>query len=217
MKTNSQFALDLKLRDDATRSNYTGVAIEKLDLDEPWLYLWGLPGSGRTHLLQACCHDEPNSIYLDHLLKLDTEVLQGLEAMSLVCIDNIEQVLGDRNWEEALFHLMNAIKDSKGKLILAANAPASKTRVVLPDLKSRLLAATAVETDQLSDEDKLKVLMQRAHNRGFQLSEDVGRFILSRSGRDMRQLLDLLQRLELETLRQHKRVTIPFVKQTLSL
>ncbi|MFT5563285.1 MAG: hypothetical protein ACI9Z9_003170, partial [Litorivivens sp.] len=34
---------------------------------------------------------------------------------------------------------------------------------------------------------------------------------------DMVKLLDMLKRLEMETLRQQKRVTIPFVKHTLQL
>ena len=59
--------------------------------------------------------------------------------------------------------------------------------------------------------------MHKAHSRGFYLGEDVGRFILSRASRDMPRLLDLLERIELETLRQGKRVTIPFVKQSLGL
>jgi len=40
---------------------------------------------------------------------------------------------------------------------------------------------------------------------------------MSRSDRDVRSLVDLLARLEVETLRQQKKVTIPFVKQVLEL
>lgn len=214
---NKQLTLDIRLRDDATFSNYVGVAAEIVMTADDWLYLWGGLGSGRTHLLQACCHQMPDSIYLCGLKKLSADVLHGLEVMSLVCIDDVGDVIGDSLWEEALFHLMNAIRDQRKRIIITGDQPASGLAVKLPDLHSRLIAAPSVKTDDLSDDQKLSVLMQKAHSRGFYLGEDVGRFILSRASRDMPRLLDLLERIELETLRQGKRVTIPFVKQSLGL
>jgi DnaA-homolog protein len=89
--------------------------------------------------------------------------------------------------------------------------------VQLPDLRSRLLAALVVETDTLNDQQKLQVMQQRANSRGFDLKDDVGQFIMSRSARDMGSLVNVLALLEVESLRQQKKVTIPFVKQTLRL
>ena len=218
---NIQLTLDIELRDDATFANYIGVAADKLQQKfsslVDWTYVWGPPGSGRSHLLQACCHHYDASIYLCGLKGHKIDVLQGLESIDLICIDDVDEILGYDGWEEALFHLMNAVKDQGKRIILSSEQQASALPVKLPDLRSRLISATSIETIDLSDEEKLQVLTQRAHSRGFRLGEDVGRFILRRSSRDMRQLLDLLQRLELETLRQGKTVTIPFVKQTLRL
>jgi len=87
----------------------------------------------------------------------------------------------------------------------------------LPDLHSRLLGAIAVETDALNDKQKLAVLQQRAKDRGFVLNNDVGQYIMSRAARDMSNLVKMLERLELESLRYQKKITIPFAKQILSL
>jgi DnaA family protein len=137
--------------------------------------------------------------------------------MSVVCIDDVDEILGDERWEEALFHLMNAVRDGGTKIILSGERQALALAVKLPDLKSRIVAAATVEITDLNDNEKLQVLTKRAHNRGFRLGEDVGRFILSRSRRDMKQLLELLEILETETLLQGKTVTSPFVKKTLGL
>ena len=74
-----------------------------------------------------------------------------------------------------------------------------------------------IETDVLDDKEKVGMLMRRASNRGFTLNDEVARFILDRSPRDMHHLIELLGKLEMETLRQQRKLTIPFVKKTLQL
>jgi len=212
-----QLHLDFSLRDDATFINYVGEAAEILMQKNQWLYVWGKPGTGRSHLLQAVCHYKKNSIYLTSLKQHQSEILKGLESVDVICIDDIQEILEDSVWEEALFHLMNAVVDSGKQIILAGNKPASQLKVKLADLHSRLIAATAVETDNLSDSQKLVVLTNRAEAQGYRLSPEVGSFILSRSHRDMRKLMEILGSLEKETLSQGKIVTIPFVKQILKL
>jgi len=212
-----QFTLDFKLSPDAVFENYVGDAVAKIQQHSDWQFIWGRAGSGRTHLLQAACQATPGGIYLGQLERLSAEVLRDLERLPLVCLDDVDSILGEKDWEEGLFHLMNGIKDRGGRLLLAAEAPAIQHNIQLLDLQSRLKAATAIETDQLDDEQKILVLQRRAQHWGFDLSADVGRFIISRSPRDMVKLLDMLKRLEMETLRQQKRVTIPFVKHTLQL
>jgi DnaA family protein len=212
-----QFTLDFKLSPDAVFDNYIGDAGARIDQNSPWQFIWGRAGSGRTHLLQAACHATVGSIYLGQLERLSAEILRDLESLPLVCLDDVDSILGDKDWEEGLFHLMNGIKDRGGRLLMAAEAPANQQNIQLLDLRSRLKAATAIETDQLDDEQKILVLQRRAQHWGFDLTADVGRFIISRSSRDMVKLLDMLKRLEMETLRQQKLVTIPFVKHTLQL
>jgi DnaA family protein len=145
------------------------------------------------------------------------EILRSLESFSLICLDDIDEILGDEKWELAMFHLMNSVKDGAARLIVSASVPAAKLNCNLPDLDSRLKAAVAVETGTPGDEEKLIMLKKRANNRGFELNNEVARFILGRAPRDMRHLMALLERLEVETLRQQKVVTIPFVKKTLQL
>lgn len=214
---NKQLHLDFSLKDDATFANYVGDAAELLMQKNEWLYIWGKPGTGRSHLLQAVCHHKKNSIYLTSLKQLQAEILIGLETVDVICIDDIHEILEDPLWEESLFHLMNAVMDNGKQIILSGNKPATQLKVKLADLHSRLIAATAVETDNLSDDQKLAVLTNRAEAQGYRLSPEVGSFILSRSHRDMRELMKILDRLEKETLSQGKIVTIPFVKQTLNL
>lgn len=217
----SQLTLNIRLRDDATFENFIGSAAGRIQGKERLHYLWGPAGSGKSHLLQALCHqintEDGDSIYLENLAVNSAEILHSLETFSLICLDDIDDILGDENWELALFHLMNSVKDGDSRLIVSASTPAVNLKCKLLDLDSRLKAAVAVETDTPGDEEKLVMLKRRANNRGFDLNDEVARFILGRAPRDMRHLIELLERLEVETLRQQKILTIPFVKKTLKL
>ena len=214
-----QIPLDIRLRDDATFANYIGEAGARVAAASGIVYLWGQPGTGRSHLLQGACHHAReaghSSIYLRDLSRLSAEVLRDLEQLALVCIDDLHQVVGKDEWETALFHLINAVRDTGGTLIMSSDRPAARLPVELADLRSRLLAARTIETDELDDAGKLAMLKQRAASQGYELADEVGRFIMSRSNRSVRSLIDLLEKLEVETLRRQKKVTIPLVKQVL--
>ena len=220
-----QYTLALPLSPDATFDNYVGEAKDKLATLSEWNLVFGPAGSGRSHLLQALCHDDENQkppqerrkLYLAELHRLESAVLKDLEAFSLICLDDLDQVLGKPDWEEALFHLFNGCKDRGASLVVAVERPVPLLPIGLPDLKSRLSAAHVIETDMLSDERKITVMQLRARHWGFDLSGEVAEFILRRSPRGMTPLIDTLKRLELETLRAHRKVTIPFAKQTLQL
>ena len=212
-----QLALDITLRDDATFANYVGEAKTRLAHPGQLVYLWGPHQTGLSHLLQACCQGVTGGIYLSNLDKLSAEILQQLDAMPLVCIDDVDLIVGRQDWEEALFHLINGIKDGGKRIIIAAHQSARQLPFKLPDLHSRLLGAIAVETDVLNDAQKLVVLQQWAKGRGFVLSDDVGQYIMSRAARDMSNLVNMLEQLEIESLRHQKKITIPFAKQILNL
>ena len=79
----------------------------------------------------------------------------------------------------------------------------------------RLTLALVFQLQSLSDEDKLRALQLRASRRGLQLSDEVGRFILTRGTRSMSALFELLERLDQASLQAQRKLTIPFLKATL--
>ncbi len=225
-----QLTLSVGLRDDATLANFyshdnelTVKAVEEMakGQGEPFIFLWGEPGAGCTHLLQAACHStgryQRSAFYLplDLLLQQGPELLDGLDQLDLVCIDQIQLVLGDPIWEEALFHLFNRIRDAGNHLLVAADAAPRQLPIGLPDLASRLSWGLVFRLKALDDDGKLAALVARAHDRGIELSDDVTQFILHRSPRQTGELFALLDRLDQASLSEQRKVTIPFVKQVL--
>lgn len=222
----------MRLRDDATFANYYPGAnaaalgyVERLcEAEAGWaeslIYLWGHDGVGRSHLLQAAClrfeQFEERTIYLPmaDLVQYGPEIFDDLEQCELVCIDDLDVLVGKREWEEGLFHLFNRLRDTGRRLLLAASKSPRELQVKLPDLKSRLTMALIFQLHGLSDEDKLRALQLRASRRGLHLTDEVGRFILNRGSRSMNSLFDLLEQLDRASLQAQRKLTIPFLKET---
>jgi DnaA family protein len=219
MKT--QLPLRLRLANHTHLEDYVGSAAEKLSRLDQLVYVFGAHGSGKSHLLQGLCHEavaqKKRALYLASLDTLDPTLLDGLEHMDLVCLDDIDTVIGNDDWQIALFHLINGCRDAGNRLVISGAQAVTHLDIVLGDLQSRLRGAYLVQADQLTDDDKLKVIRIKSARRGFDMGEEVCRFILGRSQRDMHHLAHLVEQLDQETLRRQKRVTIPFVKEALGL
>ncbi len=187
------------------------------------IYCWGNAGSGKTHLLQACCYGADSAghsaayLPLREHRQLAPEVLSGWEEFNLVCLDDLDAVAGLDGWEEALFHLYNRILNRNGRLVISARTAPGGSGVRLPDLRSRLGAALVYQLRPLNDEQCLQALRLRARQAGFDLPEETARYLLKRLPRDLSVLMELLERLDHASLAARRRLTVPFVKAVLEL
>ena len=190
-------------------------------LEQGLFYLWGAPSAGKSHLLQALCLEAQSNgiscLYLAgrELLKLHPDVLAETVDWELLCLDDVDRLLGTAGWEEALFHLYNRQRDSGASLVVTAQLPPSQLPPMLADLQSRFTAMERYQVHSLTDEDKCQVLCQAAHLRGFALADEVAAFILQRSSRDMLSLQQVLQRLDHQSLAEQRLITLPFVKKVM--
>ena len=229
---NTQIPLNIQLPEGISFSNfYVGSnqelvhsLLQSIAGDENRLiYLWGLHGVGKTHLLQAACHEvseqgKPTAyIPLAQHEEFSVEILQGLETTSLVCFDDLDKVAGNKEWEEALFHAFNVLRDLQVTLLISAAQRPADCGFQLPDLISRLNWGLVQHVNALDDEQKIEALILRASIRGFDLPKEVGRYLLTRLPRDMQALFAVLDQLDEASLVQQRKLTIPFVKGLIDL
>lgn len=188
---------------------------------ERQVYCWSESGLGKTHLLQAACRAAGeqglSSCYLPaaELIEHGPQSLDGLEAVNLLALDQLDMLAGRGDWERALFSLINRSRAGRGCLLFAAGANIGELPWELPDLASRLAWGPVFQVRALADEDKLAVLQARAARRGIELSDEAGRYLLHRFPRDMRYLCELLDTLDRASLAAQRRLTIPFIRQVL--
>lgn len=194
-----------------------------LKIGEPYIYIWGNSGAGCTHLLQACCHAAQQQGFSVAYLPLNTlknnssEILRGLESVDMVCIDELESIVEDSIWQEALFHFYNRLQEQSRYLLIAAKHSPQQLKFYLPDLISRLSSGVLFQVRELNDAERLIALQQRAHLRGLELSEEVGQFLLLRLPRDSQALFSALTQLDKASLSLKRKLTIPLVKTILNV
>ncbi|MFQ5470324.1 MAG: DnaA regulatory inactivator Hda [Gammaproteobacteria bacterium] len=226
----AQIPLGLKLREGVTFGNFlagdNGEAVKFLSQytgrpSTQAVFIWGDKGVGKTHLLQAACHNVAitgkSTAYIPLTMadEFSSAYLEEMENMSLVCIDDVDMIAGQSDWEYALFHLYNRIHACNGHLIIAGNASPGHLGIKLRDLSSRLGWGWVFHMEQLTDEQKLELLKQRTAERGMHLPDEVAQYMLRHCPRDTHTLFSLIDHLDDASLTEKRRLTIPFVKSIL--
>lgn len=227
-----QYTLAVTLPEDETLDSFyaasqsEAVAFLKrylhLPASQPPVYLFGASGTGKSHLLYASCVQAQEQGLTSQLLSLEDwrqlspRLLDDLEQLDLVCLDNIQSIAGELSWQTAVFDLYNRMQEQGKALIIVGNEAPQHLGISLADLVSRLHACTSFQLRPLTDEDKQKLLQQKARLRGMELADEVARYLLNRQDRDIRSLVAILDTLDKASIVHQRKLTIPFIKEILS-
>jgi DnaA family protein len=183
-------------------------------------WVCGPAGAGKSHLLQAACAQASEKMRagffpLADLRTLGVEVLEGCALLDCLCLDDIEAVIGNLDWERALFGIFREIDERGARLIVSATRPPSLEQWALPDLGSRFTASMVFQLRALDEAEQQEALRLRAHTRGFELPDETSRWLQRRFPRDMRALYELLDTLDEAALVAQRRLTVPFIRSVL--
>ncbi|GAA6172768.1 DnaA inactivator Hda [Colwellia sp. KU-HH00111] len=238
MKNTSQLALSVQLPDDETfdsflsESNRSVVSQLALFIEnsasEPLnqpnsFYLFGLAGVGKSHLLHAssayAAQLNKTSVCLScaELLQLSVAVLDGIEQIDVICLDDIQLLAGNQLWQQAIFDLYNRVIEQNNCLLISGNQSVNQLGITLADLNSRLSWGLTEQLKPLSDVEKVSALQFRASQRGLLLSDEAANFLLNRISREMTDLINSLDILDKASIREQRKITIPFIKEVLNL
>ena len=180
------------------------------NIDAAGLLLWGAPGAGKTHLLQAAIDSARQQGIAARWIAHPGEVFAAIDDTApLLVIDRVDTA--DADAAAAIFTLFNAQKQRGGRLIAASRTPLA----ALPlreDLRTRLGWGLVYEVLPLADEDKPAAMVAFADQRGFQLSADVIDYLLHHGRRDLPSLLATLAALDRASLASRRPVTVPLLK-----
>ncbi len=186
---------------------------------ELFSFICGANGSGKSHLLQATVAEADRSglsaayLPMDEISQLSPEIVLGLEQLSLICLDDIQRSIGSTDWEEALFHLFNRLRESNCHFIVSADQPPSRLNIQLADLKSRLTWGPCYQLHPLDDQGQQQALIKAAERRGLSLSIETARYLQHRLPRNMHSLMNVIDWLDHHSLAAQRKLTIPFVRE----
>jgi DnaA family protein len=225
-----QLALDLKLADFALLDTFhagpnvavlSAVRHAATESGQQVAWIWGADGSGRSHLLQAAVAAAAAAGHACAWLPLATEyllspgMLEGMGGLDLLCVDDVDVIAGEAEWERALFRVFEELRNNNGRLLVTASTPANEVPFKLPDLASRLASGPTWKLHSMNDEDLLAALQLRSHWRGLELPDETGDYLLRRVERSSTALFTLLDKLHQAALVAQRRLTVPFVRSVL--
>lgn len=188
---------------------------------QPALWLCGPPGCGKTHLLQATCvrvsEAGGTAAYLPLARGADIgpALLGGFEQLDAVLLDDLDRAAGDDAWERELFKLYNELQEQGGRLIVSAQRPPARSGFRLPDLASRLGAASVHVLRPLPEEEQAEALLARAAARGLEIPPETLSYLLHRAPRDFGTLCRLLDEMDDASLASRRRLTVPLAREVL--
>jgi chromosomal replication initiation ATPase DnaA len=169
----------------------------------PALVVYGPPGCGKSHLLEAWRARSGASTER-------SPELVGKGRVKALAIDGAESVP-----EEDLFHLYNIIAERRGHLLLTGRLPPVLWKTQLADLRSRLLASPSVAIGAPDDALLGAVLVKLFADRQVQVSQDVILWLLRRIERSFAGARDAVARLDAAALAQKRPVTVPLAREVL--
>ena len=173
--------------------NFEAISVIKkftTDKNLQFFYLWGVQGSGKSHLSSVV---KKNNIL----------VIEDIESMN-----DIEQI-------EA-FSIFNNCKENGKKLfITGSNSP--NNMGLRSDLASRLSWGIVYQIKALTDNEKKLALLNHSKQKGMSSNVKVIDYCMKNLKRDLHYLIATLDALDSWSLKTKKPMTIPLLKKLLEI
>jgi len=184
----AQLSLDLPVRAATGRAAFlvagpNAAAVALVDGWRGWpqgrLALAGPPGAGKSHLAAVWAEEAGAQTVGPGALPSPGDLAAGAH----LAVDGADEVAGDGSAEERLLHLMNALAETGGRLLLVGRTPPARWPVALPDLASRLAATPVARIGPPDDPLLAAILVKLFEDRQIAVPPDLVAYCAGRMER----------------------------------
>lgn len=184
--------------------------LRTLALPSAPVYLWGPSGSGKTHLLRALAAQRQQQGERIGWFQADQPLPWSIDdRWTLIVLDECDRL--DTDQQHAAFSLFVDAGAQATQWTAAGRLPPVDL-ALRDDLRTRLAWGHVFALAPLSEAETRSVLRREADRRGIFLSDDVMDHLLTRFRRDLKHLMQLLDRLDAFGLAEHRPITVPLLK-----
>ncbi len=202
----------------------TRLADIVISQDANELIIYGEKGSGKSFIMQAICNELSSSekqfafIPMKKALNMGVEIFQNLDSLDTVCIDDLQLILANQEWETALFNLINECQQSNCSLILSLGSTQSvEESIVLPDLLSRIKRMEFIVLHAVQDELFSQAIVFVAQQLEIKIDNAELEFLLKHQTRIFSLLVENIITLDKQAASLKRKITIPLIKETLNI
>lgn len=184
---------------------------------EERLWLWGAPGTGKTHLLRLWARRmgaprlEASQIGLDGQGGLLCAGKPLAEPQALV-LDHLDELRD----ETALLHLLNRAHGAGKRVLLAGRQPPGRSAFTLPDLASRLRATATAVVEEPEDSLRATLLLSLLAARQLIVAQPVTDWLWRHLPRTGEALVCAVERLDALALERGAPITRELAREALS-
>ncbi len=180
-------------RDDLLVSERLTAAVSIIDSWPRWpspvVILAGPVGSGKSHLA-SIWRERSNAVAIHPTADSDAAEIASIGPVLFEDADR--QGFDDR----ALFHVINSVRENGQSLLITSRLWPMSWPVELPDLRSRLKAATVVEIGEPDDELLAQVLVKLLADRQLAVDDRLIGYIVARMERSLESAQTIVERLD---------------------
>jgi len=182
------------------------------------IFIDDLGSNGKSYLLQAICNDFSNSnnssiyIPMQEAINLDPSILEGVSELNLICIDDVDLINKRKEWEIALFNLINECYEKECFLLLSGSV--NKLEAI-PDLVSRIKKMETLRLEAINDDELLEAAQAISKNLNIGISDKNMNYLINNSKRDIKTIFRILSQLEKESLERKKSIGLNLIKEVI--
>jgi DnaA-homolog protein len=177
-----------------------------------FLYMYGETGCGKSHLLKST-YKKAIDLKLDSIilnlsewLEFDpASLLSGIvENYDVICLDNIDSVAGNNDWESELFALFNRwLTKESGLLLVTSKFSQTLSKFSKQEFVTRLQSGITLHINTATNELMQEILVSREKMRGGILTYELAKTIVDKL-KSLPVCLDALKQID-ELALEHKK------------
>lgn len=175
------------------------------------LFIYGGPGLGKTHLMQAIgqeilrrrpasrvvyltCEKFTNE-FIDSVRRGDLEKFRRrYRSTDVLLIDDVQFLAGKERSQEEFFHTFNTLLDGRNQVVLTCDRPACEIKSLEPRLVSRFECGLTVEMQAPEMETRLAILRKKSQDWKVRVDESILLFLAEKIRTNVRRLEGALMR-----------------------
>ena len=194
------------------------------------LFIYGMSGLGKTHLLQAVGNEAikngqtviyttseqfMNDFTLNLRNKTPDRFREKYRNCDYLLIDDIQFLSGKEQTQEEFFHTFNELHSNNKQIVLTSDKPPKKIAGFEDRLRSRFEWGMLVSIQPPGLETKISIIQKKCELNGIKIDQDIVNYIATNLGENIREIEGVITNIYSYSTLMNQKITLDFVKNIL--
>ena len=177
------------------------------------LFIYGNSGLGKTHLLNAICHEikknnpNMNIVYtrgedftnelVKYIAQKSTDEFHAkYRNADVLLVDDVQFISGKTSTQEEFFHTFNALYQSGNQIVLTSDLPPREIATLEDRLRNRFEWGLIADIQPPDLETRMAIIKRKAETLDFEIPDDIIQYIAEKLKNNIRQLEGAVKKMQ---------------------